>query len=222
MGRELQKKKNRSSLNKVKQKPKSKRVNVLGNPIIAANWDQSLTLSQNYKRLGLTSKLNNPTGGVEKKSSTLKSSSNSNSLAVTNPKRPSKLLPGEARIERGPDGSIIRVIHAPPVLPQLGAASDEEEEEALDSQVDDASSLSNDIVRQLQAQAQRGVAKAPRTQSAREQEWIERLVAKYGDNYGKMVWDRKLNPMQQSEGDIKKRVLKWKARMANAGAAAEV
>ena len=38
MGRVLQKKKNRSSIPKVKQKPKSKRVNPLGNPIIAANW----------------------------------------------------------------------------------------------------------------------------------------------------------------------------------------
>jgi hypothetical protein len=39
MGRELQKKKNRSSIPKVKQKPKSKRhLNPKGNPIIAANW----------------------------------------------------------------------------------------------------------------------------------------------------------------------------------------
>jgi hypothetical protein len=38
MGRELQKKKNRSSIAKVRQKPKSKKVNPLGNPIIAANW----------------------------------------------------------------------------------------------------------------------------------------------------------------------------------------
>jgi nucleolar protein 16 len=38
MGRELQKKKNRSSIPKIKLKPKSKRVNPLGNAIIAANW----------------------------------------------------------------------------------------------------------------------------------------------------------------------------------------
>jgi hypothetical protein len=38
MGRELQKKKKRSSIPKVRQKPKSKKVNPLGNPIIAANW----------------------------------------------------------------------------------------------------------------------------------------------------------------------------------------
>jgi nucleolar protein 16 len=38
MGRELQKKKKRSSTNKVRMKPKSKKVNPLGNAIIAANW----------------------------------------------------------------------------------------------------------------------------------------------------------------------------------------
>lgn len=42
MGRELQKKKNRSSINKIKNKVKTKsakkRVNPLGNAIIAANW----------------------------------------------------------------------------------------------------------------------------------------------------------------------------------------
>jgi hypothetical protein len=38
MGRELQKKKKRSSLPKVRQKKKSKKINVRGDPIVAANW----------------------------------------------------------------------------------------------------------------------------------------------------------------------------------------
>lgn len=38
MARPLQKKKNKSSLPRVRQKPKSKRVNIKGNPIVAANW----------------------------------------------------------------------------------------------------------------------------------------------------------------------------------------
>jgi len=37
MGRELQKKKNKSSLNKVKRKPRSKK-KILNNVIIARNW----------------------------------------------------------------------------------------------------------------------------------------------------------------------------------------
>jgi len=38
MGRELQKKKLRSSIPKIKMKQKSKKVNPRGNAIIAANW----------------------------------------------------------------------------------------------------------------------------------------------------------------------------------------
>ena len=66
MGRDLQKKKNRSGVQKVRQKPKSKK-KILTNPIIAANWDKTQSLAQNYKRLGLTAKLNKTTGGVERK-----------------------------------------------------------------------------------------------------------------------------------------------------------
>ena len=44
MGRELQKKKKRSSTNKVRMKPKSKKINPLGNAIIAANWYASFIL----------------------------------------------------------------------------------------------------------------------------------------------------------------------------------
>ncbi|KAI9868067.1 MAG: Nucleolar protein 16 [Trichoglossum hirsutum] len=207
MGRELQKKKNRSSNSKVKRRSKSRRVNILGNPIVAANWDQSLTLSQNYKRLGLTAKIKHSTGGIEKSASS-SSDSPTDVLAATT-KKQTKLLPGEARIERAPDGSILRVIHAPPVIADLGAVSDEDVD-ADDGMAPYEQAPSTDVVRQLEEQAKRGVAKALRTQSAREQEWIERLVSKYGDDYRKMFWDRKLNPMQQSEGDIRKRVLRWK------------
>ncbi|KAL8751673.1 MAG: hypothetical protein Q9199_006248 [Rusavskia elegans] len=67
MGRELQKKKNKSSLNKVKHKPKSKKLNLTANPIVAKNWNKKETLTQNYRRLGLISKLNPRAGGTEER-----------------------------------------------------------------------------------------------------------------------------------------------------------
>jgi nucleolar protein 16 len=67
----------------------------------------------------------------------------------------------------------------------------------------------NPVIRQLEEAAMNGAKKAPRGQSAREQEWVERLVGKYGVDFGAMSRDRKLNPMQQTAADIKKRVVKW-------------
>jgi nucleolar protein 16 len=72
----------------------------------------------------------------------------------------------------------------------------------------------NPVIRQLEEAARNGVRKAPRKQSEREAEWLERLVSQYGEDYGRMARDRKLNPMQQTEADIKKRVKKWQASQA--------
>ncbi|KAM3543874.1 hypothetical protein ARSEF1564_003211 [Beauveria bassiana] len=66
MGRELQKKKRRAGRKPVRQSNKTKKIlNPRGNNIIAENWDKKATLSQNYRRLGLVSRLRAPTGGVE-------------------------------------------------------------------------------------------------------------------------------------------------------------
>lgn len=72
--------------------------------------------------------------------------------------------------------------------------------------------VETDVTRQLDAYAQSGERTAPRNQSELEQEWVGRLVAKHGEDYRGMFWDKLLNPMQQSEGDLKRRVKKWRAK----------
>jgi nucleolar protein 16 len=69
-----------------------------------------------------------------------------------------------------------------------------------------------EVTQQLEEYALSGVERAPRTQSKREEEWVQALVEKHGDDYRAMFWDRQLNPMQQSQGDIRKRVRKWRER----------
>ncbi|CZR59185.1 related to chicken microfibril-associated protein [Phialocephala subalpina] len=219
MGRELQKKKKRSSIPKIKLKPKSKKVNPLGNAIIAANWNQKETLTQNYKRLGLTSRLNSATGGTEKlKAGTESKTSTSSKLAITNA-IPKTIAPTEARVERDETGKIIRVIHSKsrpnPLNDPLNSES-EDEEMADDGEefegFDGEKTEENEIVKQLEEQASMGALPTERKQSDREKEWIERLVAKYGEDYGKMARDMRLNPMQQTPADIKRRVGKWKTK----------
>jgi nucleolar protein 16 len=191
------------------------------------NRDRTLTMTQNYKLLGLSSRLNVPTGGSEVRPTAVKSdlprSSGESAFALPKTRKTTKLVPTEVKVERDPDtGAIMRVIRpegggerdsvhsrrpANPLGDLLNEDSDMEE-------LNMASSLVVGVIPDLQAQAEEEASrkKKPRQQSKREEEWIERLIEKYGDNTRSMARDMTLNPMQQSEGDLKQRVRRWKER----------
>ncbi|KAL4894391.1 nucleolar protein 16 [Aspergillus ambiguus] len=235
MGTIRQKKKNRSSVPKTKAKRTgqlkngNKKINVLGNAIIAENWDRKATLTQNYRRLGLLHRLNAPAGGSEKRRTrdgaietdpedSLHIKGSTQSITKT-------LGLGEAKVERDPEtGKIIRVIsnddeveiagrkrrRTNPLNDPLNDLSDNGEDDFTST----GKNVPSAIVQQLEQQADKEgghvKAKKPRHMSKREEEWIQTLVQRHGDNIAAMVRDRKLNPMQQSEGDLKRRIRKWK------------
>ncbi|KAF1821213.1 uncharacterized protein K489DRAFT_322946 [Dissoconium aciculare CBS 342.82] len=234
MGRELQKRKNRSSVSKVKHKPKSKK-RLLAHPVIAANWDKTQTLAQNYKRLGLTARLNKNTGGIEKKVSDIQSVETGDRYSLrdalnitSSSKRNQKIDLSEAKIERDPEtGKILRVLdgEAPKANPlndplndldsdsedDTGIFSLQNQHEAVMKKPSSTSkSAVTDTVRQLEEEASRPVTKYKRKQPDGEREFIEALVEKYGDDTGKMARDIKINYMQRSEGDLKKRIKRWR------------
>ncbi|KAI9037597.1 nucleolar protein 16 [Aspergillus affinis] len=191
-----------------------KKVNVLGNAIIAENWDRKLTLTQNYRRLGLTHRLNAPAGGAEKRPNKAGgidvAPEHSLHIKGSSEATAKQLGLGEVEVERDPEtGNIIRVISKKrdnPLNDPLNDLSDNEQ--------DAYGAPKTDIVKQLERQAaQEGEdvkTKKPRHQSSREAEWVQRLVDRHGDDITAMFRDRKLNPMQQSEGDIRRRIKKWK------------
>lgn len=125
-------------------------------------------------------------------------------------------------VERDPEtGRILRVVRA--------GADDEAAFNPLDDPLNDLevaptttkSASQHGIVGELERQAaeeaeQLEAKKRPRQQSAREEEWIASLVKKHGDNLQAMVRDKKLNPMQQTQGDIRRRIKKWKAKQDTA------
>lgn len=184
--------------------------------------DQNLTLAQNYRRLGLASKLNARTGGIEQLASQASQAQNP-SAKLLDPlslasKIPTTLNPTEARIERDPSTrAIIRVIrpHRPidPLKDPLNSHCDEqnglEENDAI------LKGRPAGIVQELEEQASMEMKKRPRQQSEREQEWITGLVRKHGDDYGRMARDRRLNPYQQGEADLRRRVNLWKQKSSS-------
>jgi nucleolar protein 16 len=189
--------------------------------------NQKETLNQNYRRLGLTSRLNSATGGIEKlRAGEVSKSSTTNKLAISNAV-PKTIEPTEARVERDPEtGKILRVIHPTsrpnPLNDPLNSDSEDEDmaddEEEFEGFGGDSGNKkdTNDIVRKLEEQASMGAEKKERRQSHREREWIERLVGKYGEDFQKMARDLRLNPMQQTPADIRRRIEKWKASGASA------
>lgn len=173
-----------------------------------ADRDQRETLSQNYKRIGLSSRLNASAWCAPK------------SAAFTPAAAPKvaarKLQPGEARIVRDETGAVVRVEHAASAEEALDEEWHGLDNDGAPDDDDNASTqgrATTEVVRQLEELARSGV-KRERTQGQRECEWIERLVARYGRDFKKMAKDRKLNPFQQTEGDIGRRVAKWERAQA--------
>ena len=117
----------------------------------------------------------------------------------------------EVKVTRDPTtGAIVSVQHEKserenPLGDPLNEIDDSEEQEVVEGS-------GRGVVAELEEQAKYSKPKRPRMQSQREREWIERLVERWGDDWGGMVRDRKLNPQQQSEGDLKRRVGVWKKR----------
>lgn len=173
-------------------------------------------MTQNYRRLGLISRLKAPTGGVEKR------------IHQKTPKQPLSIKPledavvTETRVERDASGRITRIIDPKsknnPLNDPLNQFDSDEEDDETEKQEewtgieDEEGDLDEqtEIVRQLEEQARQVMEKRPRHHSDREQEWLERLVAKHGDDVAAMARDRKLNPMQQTEGDLARRIRRWK------------
>ncbi|KAI2623200.1 ribosome biogenesis protein Nop16 [Hypoxylon sp. NC1633] len=232
MGRDLQKRKRRSSRPAIRQPSstmRSKRLlNPRGNDLVAKNWNKNETTTQNYRRLGLVSRLKAPTGGVEPTAASRRQKGRptkpADPFAIARPAEGAVV--SEVRVERDADGRIVRVLDGRerkrdnPLNDPLndldsdsGSDLDEDMEEAAEEWdgIEEAEGEGGTgIFPQLETEANRPTVKKVVHQSRRETEWLQRLVDKHGDDTEAMVRDRKLNPMQQTEADIAKRMKKWK------------
>jgi nucleolar protein 16 len=189
-----------------------------------------LTLTQNYRRLGLASRLNVPAGGVEKDrgiTASLGVKRAADPLHISRNGNPlTEIQPDEVRVERDPKtGNILRVVRegnddeeveiagrkrrqSNPLGDPLNELLDNERHAKL-NQEPSGSKFIQGLELRAAREAKSVKKRRPRQQSQREQEWVLRLVEKHGDNYLAMFRDRKLNPMQQTEGDLRRRIRIW-------------
>lgn len=183
------------------------------------------TLSQNYRRLGLTAKLGKATGGVDP--ATKISAPNGGAqdpLAVT-PNSGAGSAFRSVKVERDADGKIVRVLRKDNPLndplndieseddeDEEGNTNEEEESEGTDKKGADGETKVVDL---LEAEASRPTEAHKRHQSQQEREWLARLVARHGDDTAAMARDLKLNPMQQTAANIGKKLKIYKANQHN-------
>lgn len=171
--------------------------------------------------------MNAPTGGGEKKTTPNDQDGHqpitTDGFPMPKNRKTTTLVPTETKVERDPQtGRILRIVRSDggsedatarkrklnPLNDPLENLSDQEETSAM-------STRPSDIVAELEVQAEEEAVtlarkRRPRQQSKREEEWMARLAGKYGDDIRAMARDVKLNPMQQSEGDLRRRLKKWK------------
>ncbi|PHH83301.1 hypothetical protein CDD82_2271 [Ophiocordyceps australis] len=212
MGRELQKKKRRSKRQPVRPKKPGKVLNPRGNTLIAKAWDKKETLTQNYQRLGLVSRLRGATGGTEKKLSSSSSSGAASSARDALTITPAvQAVVSEARVEFGPDGRIARVIDGARTNPlndmlcalESDDTTDEEWGGIAEAQTGAATT---DTVRQLVEMSHNAAPKRVHVPSTGERQWLQRLIDRHGDDTTAMARDMRLNPMQQTAADIARRI----------------
>lgn len=201
---------NKSSIRKATRRLKDshRKINVTSNPIIAKNWDYSKTMARNYKDLGLVSKLGRSAGGEEKifeptnfdeedEDEEDEQNDLKDSTTESQELDPSEIPQGEARIIKDSEGNIEKIIYGTKKLIDIDA-------EVVQKQSD------SKVVKELEEYANRPTLKTEKLQSVREQAWLKDLYEKYGDDYNAMQWDKKLNINQNSTGDLKRRIKKWK------------
>lgn len=170
------------------KKPTKSR-DVSTNPVMSAHWDHNLTLTQNYRRMGLTSKLQRPAGGSEKDILASKK------VAEVKPIGKDRPSVKQGRIIHEPDGSS-RVEYI--------EESESDEPEEWHGFADES-----EIVKELENYAEHEV-KDRRHMSTSEVSFLDLLVEKYGDDYEAMQWDKKLNKFQHSAGELKRRIRKMR------------
>lgn len=219
---------NRSGVSKNRRKNNNKsKYNPRSNPIIAEHWDNNLTAKQNYKKLGLTFRIGATTGGEEKQIKIKKIHHNNmeESLYDEAPEQeddnddddndndefdeydPANILEGTAKFLKDEDGKILKIIYGTKKL--ANKTEDVQSESEEESETED-NSEAKEVIAQLEA-----VAAIPKKKEIHRLNEVEvsrcaKLIAKYGDDYEKMMWDKKLNPFQLSPGQLRKQIAKYK------------
>lgn len=212
---------NRSGVAKVRtrsRKNNKEQYNPRSNPVIAKHWDKELTPSQNYKKLGLTFKLAAKSGGEEKKIkiNPIQHNNMEESLYGSDdedmekdqeeldPYDPANILEGTAKMRRDEDGNVVEIIYGTKKIKSKKDAVEEAE-----SSEEEDNSKAKEVIAELEELANLQKKKEFHRLNELEVHRCKKLIEKYGEDYEKMKWDKRLNPFQLSPAQLRKLIEKY-------------
>jgi nucleolar protein 16 len=204
MARPRQRKAIRNPSRKVSRKAKNRwNISFEGvHPLVKQNWDKTKTLKQNYQALGLTSHLNGFAGGTEEE-------------ALLRQKELELLEEKKQNVEWKLLDEVTQKEEENPIFtpPETDGPLDERVLRLglkinLKSAVVSNAVPETDIIKQMREESANPHIEE-RHQSEQEMLVFEKLIAKYGEDYDRMVLDRKLNPYQLSAGQLKRKLKRY-------------
>ncbi|KAJ2724407.1 Nucleolar protein 16 [Coemansia sp. Benny D115] len=186
---------------------KAHKINYKGHPLIRDQWDRLLTVTENYKKLGLVSKLNKVTGGVAFDINASKSADKEGSDEESEEKKLKKAIPkGYGVIERDEEGNIVNIV--------MG----DEEQNPLDSDYEvEGVEAKGEGAKILESFVNSHEDRRERWMSQGSRQAMQAFVDAHGDDYEAMFWDHKLNYLQMTKKQIEKKVKKHLEELAKEG-----
>ncbi|KAJ2083627.1 Nucleolar protein 16 [Coemansia sp. RSA 988] len=169
-----------------------------GHPLLREHWDNSLTVSQNYRNLGLVSRLNGVSGGTVKNvipSHQERPDSTEETSELSEKQLKQSIPQGYGLIERDEEGRVINVVLAD----DLG--------DPLDSDFEvENTPAKKEGARLLEQYVAEHDERTERWMSVGERQLLQRYVDKHGNDYNAMFWDKQLNRQQLTKRQLQKKI----------------
>ncbi|PIA18938.1 hypothetical protein COEREDRAFT_38254 [Coemansia reversa NRRL 1564] len=203
MVRPIARKKLRNPKLKVSRKSanKARTKKYTGHPLLREHWDNSLTVSQNYRNLGLVSRLNGVSGGTVKNvipahQEKVDTAEESSELSEKQIKQ--SIPQGYGLIERDEDGNIVNVILA------------DDPGDPLDSDFEvENTPAKKEGARILEQYVAEHDERKERWMSVGERQLLQCYLDKHGNDYNAMFWDKQLNRQQLTKRQIQKKIERY-------------
>ncbi|KAJ2809258.1 Nucleolar protein 16 [Coemansia guatemalensis] len=172
-----------------------------GHPLLREHWDNSLTVSQNYRNLGLVSRLNGVSGGTVKNvipAHQERPDSDEETSELSEKQLKQTIPQGYGLIERDEEGRVINVVLA------------DDPGDPLDSDFEvDNTPAKKEGARILEQYAAEHDERKERWMSVGERQMLQRYVDKHGNDYDAMFWDKQLNRQQLTKRQLQKKIERY-------------